>query len=173
MKLVKILSKTLLIASCLSFCVNAARVDKEVDDQEIRKAAVASINAITQSRLNESCYQNILCSSWSCKDAACLSKTIARGANMDYTKVSSLYINLVELFDQGQKSKRGMVIFLKNAHEYLGPRDCIQEQQNIQFINAFLLLTLGPSKKVIFILHTDDKNNLDEAVISRMSRIIY
>lgn len=170
MKLVKILSKTLLITS---FCVNAARVDKEIDDQVIRKAVGASIDAITQSRLNKSCYQNILCSSWSSKDAACLSKTIARGVNMDYTKVASSDIDLVKIFDNAQKSERGTVIFLKNAHEYLKSKDCIQEQQNIQFINAFLLVTFGPSKKVIFILHADDKNNLDAAVISRIGRIIY
>jgi|GEM_PF-3846060 len=167
MKRVKILSGALLIANCLCSYVNAASVDKGIEG-----AAYALMQDIIEARLSDGLFGNIWCRSWQNEDAALLSKRIACGANMDYEEVSSSDVDLVQLFGQAEKSKRGMVIFFKNAHEYLRPSDYIQDPKNIQCINAFLLLTFSPSKKVIFIVHTDDKSSLDGNVINRMSKII-
>jgi SpoVK/Ycf46/Vps4 family AAA+-type ATPase len=113
-----------------------------------------------------------------------ISKYMAKNSNMNYVMMSggdlAQYIQRGEhvteinkLFNTIQNSNSPTILFIDECESLCGDRGKMDRSQLIELVNAFLNKTGEPSKKLMVILTTNRKEDLDPAVLSRMDHKLY
>ncbi|MBM3886761.1 AAA family ATPase [Candidatus Dependentiae bacterium] len=111
-----------------------------------------------------------------------IAKRIARYCGMDYAILSGADFmqfeegkdieQLHKLFDRAEQSKKGMVIFIDEADAALRDRKD-QDNRGKALVDAFLARTGDKSKQFMIILATNHPQDLDPAVLSRISKKVH
>lgn len=113
-----------------------------------------------------------------------ISKYMAKNSTMNYVMMSggdlAQYIQRGEhvteinkLFNTIQNSNSPTILFIDECESLCGDRGKMDRSQLIELVNAFLNKTGEPSKKLMVILTTNRKEDLDPAVLSRMDHKLY
>lgn len=113
-----------------------------------------------------------------------ISKYIAKNSKMNYIMMSggdlAQYIKrgehvteLNKLFADARSSYSPTIIFIDECESLCGDRGKMDKSELIELVNSFLNQTGEPSKKIMVILTTNRKDDLDPAVLSRMDHKLY
>lgn len=113
-----------------------------------------------------------------------ISKYIAKNSKMNYVMMSggdlAQYIKrgehvteLNKLFADAKNSHSPTIVFIDECESLCGDRGKMDKSELIELVNSFLNQTGEPSKKVMVILTTNRKDDLDPAVLSRMDHKLY
>ena len=108
-----------------------------------------------------------------------IAQKLAHLSGMDYAIVSGADFlqfkpgvdiqKMHELFDWANNGKRGLILFIDEADALLRDRKILNDQ-GVALVNSFLARTNASSDKFMLILATNYPNNLDSAVLSRISK---
>lgn len=108
-----------------------------------------------------------------------IAQKLAHLSGMDYAIVSGADFlqfkpgvdiqKMHELFDWANNGKRGLILFIDEADALLRDRKTLNDQ-GVALVNSFLARTNASSDKFMLILATNYPNNLDSAVLSRISK---
>lgn len=125
-------------------------------------------------------YSNLLLSGAPGTGKTHFAKSIAYESGMDYAILSgsvlkSLLISggaadaLNDLFNWGARSKNGLLIFIDEAESFLAERNWNKDDdRRIDLVNQFLSRTGDLSKKVMFVLATNNASILDSTLDDRI-----
>jgi hypothetical protein len=113
-----------------------------------------------------------------------VSKYIAKNSKMNYVMMSggdlAQYIKrgehvteLNKLFADARNSHSPTIVFIDECESLCGDRGKMDRSELIELVNSFLNQTGEPSKKIMVILTTNRKDDLDPAVLSRMDHKLY
>ncbi len=113
-----------------------------------------------------------------------ISKYIAKNSKMNYVMMSggdlAQYIKrgehvteLNKLFADARNSHSPTIVFIDECESLCGDRGKMDKSELIELVNSFLNQTGEPSKKIMVILTTNRKDDLDSAVLSRMDHKLY
>jgi AAA+ superfamily predicted ATPase len=97
---------------------------------------------------------------------------IVPGANFAQFKEGQDVAELNKLFDWADKGKKGLIVFVDEADAFLRSRKILNDR-GIKLVNAFLSRTGSSSDKCMFIFATNNPEDLDTAVLSRVHKKIY
>jgi ATPase family AAA domain-containing protein 3A/B len=108
-------------------------------------------------------------------------KRLALFCNMDYAILSGADFSqfsdgqaieeLHKFFDWAQHSKRGLIVFIDEADSFLGNRKNL-DKNSTDIVNAFLSRTGQGLEKIMFVFATNNPEELDSAVLSRIHKKI-
>jgi archaellum biogenesis ATPase FlaH len=111
-----------------------------------------------------------------------IAKRIARYCGMDYAILSGADFSqfeegqdiqqLHQLFDRAETSKKGLLLFIDEAEAALRDRKD-QDNRGKALVDAFLARTGEKSNKFMIVLATNHPQDLDPAVLSRISKKVH
>lgn len=113
-----------------------------------------------------------------------ISKYIATHSGMNYVMMSggdlAQYIKrgehiteLNHLFEHANNSSSPTILFIDECESLCGDRGKMDRSELIELVNGFLNHSGEPNQKVMIILTTNRKDELDPAILSRMDHKIY
>lgn len=178
-------ASTSIASSFYSFVKKAIKKDDQpVFNDELQKRIDGLTKATYNINRNGGYMQNLLLYGPGGTGKTMISKYIAKNSKMNYVMMSggdlAQYIKrgehvteLNKLFEDAKNSHSPTIVFIDECESLCGDRGKMDRSELIELVNSFLNHTGEPSKKVMVILTTNRKDDLDPAVLSRMDHKLY
>lgn len=172
-------------SSFYSFVKKAIKKDNQpIFNDELQKRIDDLTEATYNINRNGGYMQNLLLYGPGGTGKTMISKYIAKNSKMNYVMMSggdlAQYIKrgehvteLNKLFEDAKSSHSPTIVFIDECESLCGDRGKMDRSELVELVNGFLNQTGEPSKKVMVILTTNRKDDLDPAVLSRMDHKLY
>lgn len=178
-------SSAKIVNSFYHFITDLKKKDEQpIFNEELQRRIDDLTTSLCNINQNDGFMQNLLLYGPGGTGKTMISKYIARNSKMNYVMMSggdlAQYIRrgehvteLNKLFADINSSESPTILFIDECESLCGDRSKMDKSELTELINSFLSHTGVPSKKVMIILATNRKDDLDPAVLSRMDHKLY